>query len=334
MPDAMRVMMDEMLPADDVSRFSAVLTGKEFRGELNRLFLKEWYWGVPEEVRIRPFKAHDDRCTFEISGRTGSEWHTVIGKVHTVDRSDVFAALQAVARSGFGPGSEFAISQPLAYLSSLHVLFEEKIQGKWAMDVFMNGSLDEQIETARRSGAWLARFHTMAPRLGEIEGPGDLLPSIRYYAGQVRKLGESFAVKSDLLLEKVEAEMPASDTVELCPGHGSYIPEHVFLNGPRTVVIDIDERDLADPGRDLAWFIVSLQRLGLKKLGSIRARDAAVEAFLQTYEALRGREAMMHLPFFKAAECLHRAHRDLYKRTSPIPQWANIMLDEGLRTLP
>ena len=73
MPDAIRVMMNEMLPASDVSRFSAVLAQEEFRTELNRLFLSEWNWGTPEEVRVRPFKAHNDRCTFEISGRTGGD---------------------------------------------------------------------------------------------------------------------------------------------------------------------------------------------------------------------------------------------------------------------
>ncbi len=133
MPDVMRVMMDEMLPAGDVSRFSAVLTGEEFCTELNRLFLTEWGWGVPGEVRFRPFEAHDDRPTFEISSRTGNEWHSVIGKVHTVDRSDVFEAMQAVVWSGFGPQSEFAIPRPVAYLSKQHVLFEERFKenGQW-----------------------------------------------------------------------------------------------------------------------------------------------------------------------------------------------------------
>ena len=333
MPNALQVMMEEMLPAKDVSRFSAVLAQDEFRTELDRLF-SDWKWGIPEELKFKPFKAHDDRCTFEISGRTGTEWHSVIGKVHTIDRTDVFNALQAVEQSGFGPASEFGIARPLAYLPHLHVLFEEKIHGKWAMDTFMNGDPGEQIETARRSGLWLARFHSLAPRTGETDGPDDLLPAIRYYAAQVRKYGDQFATKSDLLLNRVEAAKPPAESLDFCAGHGSYIPEHVFLSGPRTIVIDIDEHDRADPGRDLAWFTVSLQRLGLKKLGSLRARDEPVDAFLKAYESSRGADSLKHYRFFKAAECLHRAHRDLYKRKTPIPQWANIMLDEGLSTLP
>ncbi len=333
-PEAVKVMMDEMLPAGPVSRFSALITQEEFRKELNRLFLSEWHWGIPEEVRFRPFKAHKTRCTFEVSGRTGNEWHNVIVKVHAEERSDVFSAMKAVEASGFGPDSKFAIPQPLAYSPSLHVLFEEKIEGTWALEIFMNGSLDEQLETARRCGVWLARFHSAAPSLGGRDKTRELFSATRYYAGHVREFGGTLGSKSDLLMQKVEVAMPAPNGTELCTGHGSYIPEHVFLSGPRTIIIDIDEHDLADPGRDLAWFCLSLQRLGLKKEGSIRAQDAAVEAFLQAYESVRGQDVMKNVRFFKAAECLHRANRDLYKRKIPIPQWADIMLDEGLRTLP
>ncbi len=326
-------MMEEILPAEHVSRFSAVLAQEEFHNELERLFLSEWHWGTPQEVHIQPRKAHKDRCTFEIAAKTESGWHSVIGKVYAVDRSDVLSAMQAVVQSGFGPEAEFAVPRPLAYLSSLHVLFEEKVQGRWAMEVFLNGSLDEQIASARHCGAWLARFHTVAPQLGKRDEPRELLPQISYWGERIKSFGEPFAGKCELLSRKLETLMPASSIVQYCAGHGSYIPEHVFLSEGRTIAIDIDEHDVADPGRDLAWFVVSLQRLGLKQVGSLRARDAAVDAFLREYSAARPHETLNHLPFFKAAECLHRAHRDLFKRTIPIPQWADIMLDEGLRAL-
>jgi len=326
-------MMDEMLPADAVSHFSAVLAQEEFRAELDRLFLSEWHWGTPQEVRLRPLKAHKERCTFEIRVRTENGWHSVIGKVDTIDRSDVFAAMQAIVRSGFGPKAAFAIPLPLAYLPLLHVLFEENVQGRWALEVFLNGGPDEQLETARRCGAWLAQFHTSAPRLGNRDEPGGLLPQIDYWAEQIKGSGELLSTKCELLLRKLDAAMPAEGTLEFCPGHGSYIPQHVFLSGRRTITIDLDKYDLADPGRDLAWFVVSLQRLGLRQSGSLRARDMAVDAFLQAYASDRPVEALKHLAFFKAAECLHRAHRDLYKRTTPIPSWACIMLEEGLRAL-
>ncbi len=333
MPEGVRTMMEEILPPEDVSRFSAVLAQEEFHIELERLFRSEWLLGTPQEVHIQPRKAHKDRCTFEIAVKTESTWHRVIGKVYAVDRSDVLSAMQAVVQSGFGPDAEFAIPRPLAYLSSFHVLFEEKVQGTWAMEVFLKRDGDEQIATARRCGAWLGRFHNIAPRLGNVAEPRGLVPQLSYWTDQIKNSGEPFVHKGESLLQKLEAAMPATGTAAVCAGHGSYMPEHVFLAGRRTIAIDLDEHDVADPGRDLAWFVVSLQRLGLKHLGSLHAHDTAVDAFLQTYAAGRPRDALKYLPFFKAAECLHRANRDLYKRTIPIPQWADIMLDEGLRAL-
>jgi len=36
------------------------------------------------------------------------------------------------------------------------------------------------------------------------------------------------------------------------------------------------------------------------------------------------------LAFYKAAEYLHRARHDLYKRIPPVPEWAEKMLDQAL----
>jgi hypothetical protein len=332
-PKALQVMKEEMLPAQHISRFSAILAQESFRTELNRVFRSEWGGDGPDEVGLRPLKAHKDRCTFEITGRTGKELRSLIGKVHDVDRSDIFATMQTIVKSGFGQESEFAIPRPLAYLSPLHILFEEKVDGKWAMEVFLDGQLDEQIETARRCGTWLARFHSKGPRLGSLEQPLDSLPHIRRWSDLIKQFGDSFAAKSELLTQRLDAKAPLPSDSESSPGHGSYIPENVLLTESRTIVIDLDKCDVADPSRDLASFIISVRRLGLKQKGSIRVHDAAVEAFLDAYKTLRGDAVMRHLPFFVATECLHRAHRDLYKRTSSMPQWANVMLDEGLDTL-
>src|SRR3989454_11390124 len=107
--------------------------------------------------------------------------------------------------------------------------------------------------------------------------------------------------------------MPTPGSFEPCAGHGSYMPEHVIMCGRRTVVIDLDEYDVAAPARDLAWFIVSLERLGLKKRGSLRAHDPSVDAFLDAYRASGPRDASKYIAFYKAAECLHRPGRALLK---------------------
>jgi len=98
-------------------------------------------------------------------------------------------------------------------------------------------------------------------------------------------------------------------------------------------VIDLDEHDVADPGRDVAWFVVSLQRLALVHRGAFHALDGPGRHFLESYLSAGSGGATAHYPFYRALECLHRARRDLWKRVPPVREWAEIMLDEGLRAL-
>src|SRR5207247_362449 len=226
-----------------VSPFAAVLDQGEFRSELGRLCVSEWHWGAPQAVRIQPLKWHRERCTCEITVKTETGCHGVIGKVYEVDQAGVFRTRETVWQAGFGPEAEFSIPQPLAYLPSVRVLLEEKVQGPSAKETLLSGIPHERRAAGQRCGQWLARFHT------------------------------------------------------------------------------------ADPGRDVAWFVVSLQRLALVHLGSFHALDGPAQHFQESYLSAGNGGVPPHYPFYRALECLHRARRDLYKRVPPVPEWAEIMLD-------
>jgi len=315
------------------SRWRTVLDKKEFREELDRVCRAEWISGLGQAVRFHLIKEHRNRCTFEIVVETPSGWRSLIAKVHAVDRSDVFEAMGRVVSAGFGPESEFAISRPLAYLSSLNVLLEEKVQGTTAMELFLKTGVAEQRTTAYRCGAWLARFHTIAPRVGKITEPLEQLRRLRNLADDIKRFEEPFSKKCESLLRKLEGAVPEAGTFEFLAGHGSYIPAHVLLSGERTVTINLDDHDVADPGRDLASFVASLQRLGLKHIGSIGAYDRPVEEFLEAYAAHGPQDALSHLAFYKAADLMDRARRDLCKWNPPFRARAEASLDEGLRML-
>src|SRR5438552_6286433 len=150
------------------------------------------------------------------------------------------------------------------------------------------------------------------PQEGHLKDPGELLVSVRYWAGALQEGGGPVASKAELLLRKLEAAVPAAlGGFEPRAGHGSYMPEHVMLSGSRMVGIDLDEHDLVDAARDLAWIIVSLERLGLKKQGSLGLHERAIEEFLRAYVTAGPTKALSHLSFSKAAACLHPAHRHL-----------------------
>src|SRR6266702_8275685 len=145
-----------------IAGFTAVFAGDAFRAELTRRV------SACQRSRTRLLKWHWRRCTFEIAIETGRGDRQLIGKVHEEDRSEVFHAMAALGRAGFGPDDEFSIAQPLAYLPALHVLLEEHVPGRPASDAFADGAPRDRATVAECCGRWLARLHSAGPRVGPV----------------------------------------------------------------------------------------------------------------------------------------------------------------------
>jgi len=303
---------------------TAALTQDECRHEIERLSVLEWQWGVPEETRIDLLRAHHNRSTFEIAVRTAGTWHRLIGKVYTENRADVFHVMRAVAGAGFGRDAEFSIPQPFAYLPALGVRLEERVDGPSVNDVIRAGGPADWTAAAERCGEWLGRFHRAAPK---PEHGHDLAAKLAHNREATTRM-PSLRHKAEALLARLEDAVPRAASVPRCAGHGSFIPDHVILSGRRTVVIDLDDYDAADPSRDVAWFLVSLQRRVICVAGSPNAFDDSAAAFLHAYEASGPLAALANLPLYRALMYLSRARRDLYKGKSEL---AERMLDQAMR---
>ncbi len=327
-PDVVRGDM-----ADAIALFAAVIDQDEFREALERVCLARWRCRPLSEPRISPLRSHHRRCTFEIEVSTERGWQHVIAKAYAQDRSDVFRYMEVLAHEGFGPETDWSIPQPFEHLSSLRVRLEERVPGPSVKDIITTGRTDEWTTAAERCGHWLGRFHSTAPRSGNAaDVPGELSRA-RQASARMTEAREPFAGKAQALVERLDAAAPAAGVGVHCAGHGSYMPDHVILSDRRTAVIDLDEYDVADPARDVAWFLVSLQRRAIQLLGARSALDAAAAAFVQAYVATGPKDALRHLPFYQALECMHRARRDLYKQSVPLPERTEFMVDGGLRAL-
>src|SRR5919108_2102484 len=314
---------------DNSSPLGSPLRQREFRAEVDRRCREEWHLGALRTLYARMLRVHKNRCTFDIEMETENGPHFVIGKVHDVERSDIHSAMHEIIESSFCDDASFTIARPLAYLPSLHVLLEEKVRGLIGKDVFLKGNADEQLAVAERCGAWLARFHKLAPRLGDFVPPQEQLTSHQKWNDAIAQSGEPLTAKCEQLLQRLKIMAPSATELAPRAGHGSYMPDHVFVDGSRTIVIDFDEHDAADPARDVSTFIVALRRLGLKKLESIDVFDPAIDTFLRAYSADAPKGAMEHLSFYKAALFLHKAQRDLFKWSPPFRDRAEIMIREG-----
>jgi hypothetical protein len=307
---------------------------------LRGVSLGPWNGGAVEEVRVLRVLNHHarKRCALEIGLRTQSGRHFLIGKVYRNDRLDVFQAMKGIQHAGFGPQDEFSIPQPLAYLPSLRLLLQEKVEGPVAKEVFKTGDERIRAAAAERCALWLARFHALAPKAGPVARPNDYLTSktMRRYSLKIAKLVGRHAKKAAELLQRLKDASESLSAVEMRAGHASYTPRQIILAEGRAVTFDWDGYDVADPARDVARFLAALRRLAVGWLGSVRAMDGTVEVFLNTYLAAGPPEAKKNLRFFAAATYLNLAKHTLC-RPGPHKQEkhniAEAVLDEGLRVL-
>jgi len=152
-------------------------------------------------------------------------------------------------------------------------------------------------------------------------------------ARKITKLNGPFADKAARLLHRLEEASLSLRPVELRAGHGSYSASHVILAQGRTVAIDWDFHEVADPACDVARFLAALRRRALIRLGSVRLLDGAAEAFLRAYLAMGPSEVEENLRFFEAATYLNLAIRHLSDSVPNSQENTETMLDEGLRVL-
>jgi aminoglycoside phosphotransferase (APT) family kinase protein len=324
-----------------IATLSEVLDPTALAEHLRVISHGPWSGVAVEEVRVVGVLKHHvgKRCTFEIGLRTEKGWHSLVGKVYRKDRAaDVFQAMEGIRRAGFGPRDQFSIPQPFAYLPSLRLLVQEKVEGPLANEIFKTGDEQSRAAAAERCALWLARFHAAAPMTAAVSYPHEYLQSkpMQRSAHKIAGLTGTFAAKGARLLQRLEEAVESLSPVEMRAGHGSYNAAQVILAPGRTVVFDWDWYDVADPARDVGRFLYALRRWALDQLGSIRALDAAAEVFLRTYLAVGSPDVEKNLHFFEASTCLNLAMRHLF---DPGPSWeekqakAEAMLDEGVRVL-
>jgi hypothetical protein len=290
-----------------------------------------------KEVQVRRMlKYHTDRrCTFEIALRTEDGWQVLIAKIYRKDRLDLFEAMKGIQQAGFGPQDEFSIARPFAYVSTLHCVVLEKVEGERGDEILKDGDERSRVAMAERCALWLARFHVRGPKAGSASDAREHLNShsMQRCSREIAKPGGILAEKAARLLRRLEDASTALRTVELCPSHGSFSAAQVILAQGRTVAFDWDKYCVADPAHDVGRFLTAVRRLALLQLGSIRALDTAAEVFRKTYLAAGHPGAERNLRFFEATGCFKWAKHIVCHQ---VPQWrenAETMLDEALGVL-
>jgi aminoglycoside phosphotransferase (APT) family kinase protein len=287
-------------------------------------------WGSLCDVQIEVLRHHPaSRCAVDIKLQTTTGWHELIGKVYAKDRSHVYRAMKQFGQSGFGTYDEFSIPHAVAFLPKLNLLLQERVYGRLVTEIFEQRDEREWAITARKCARWLANFHTQAPRLGPVFViTNELLDD---WSGRLTKRAEQLTHKASLLCKLLKTAAP-KDRGSMCTCHGDYRHRQLILTKTRTIAFDWDSYCVANPTRDVATFILKLEKLALTAHGSRRVLDVAIDVFRETYTGASSFEVQNHLKFFKAVHCLKHAKRHLKPFSEKVHK-AEALLDDGLRIL-
>lgn len=252
---------------------------------------------------------YDGRARNTATGeRTSRSFYIKVYRDDTGERT--FRALQEL-RSIHETEKSLTASTPVVYLSGLRALVLEKAPGISLEDVLLGGR--GTVETMRKIARDLAAFnqsdivperrHTLADQISSLERSGRLLKCACPHLSP--EIDTIIAAVADGLVE-----------VQPRPTHRDLKTDHIFLDGNRTVLIDLDSFAAADPVLDPALLLARLAAMpDLLPVPEDRAR-AAARAFVNEYfanvpESWRGK-----LHFHYAGALLEVAH-GFFRRQEP-----------------
>src|SRR5207248_3743517 len=123
-------------------------------------------------------------------------------------------------------------------------------------------------------------FQTLAPQQGKVMTVRKLLRRSESRLRQIVDANVPFASRAEELFQRLLVVSSMLEGNNWCAGHGDYSHYQVLFSGKRTVTFNWDGYDTADPCRDAARFVVSLERLPLRELSSVRHLDVATQPIL------------------------------------------------------
>jgi len=215
---------------------SGILDPVELLNQIRQLPPSEWPHGVPQEVQAKMLKPHPPKAwILEIDIRTDTGLHSLIGKVYATDRPDIYQITEKLRQAGLGPGADFAVPQPVAYVAPLRLLLQERVEGTPGKKVFKYSNDSERGLAAERCARWLARFHAVAAPAGPVADAQKYLDDAERKCRLISAADRSFASRCEHLLERLRAAAPSPGAIPMCAGHGDFCELQAIFAGGRTV---------------------------------------------------------------------------------------------------
>jgi hypothetical protein len=234
-----------------------------------------------EPIRYKP----GSRCVirYRLAGRAPEQVVGVVGKLYR-DPEDV----RKVGRALSGLYDEqvsdrrFAcalVPRPLGVLASAGVVLGEEVRvGQAAF-----------AETVRHAAVAAARLHTSAVRIDAALPSSETDEATRLHERAEVLAAHHPARSDDVLAVAAQLESRLRDAVPDAyrPSHGSFKPSQLLVTADRGLVLtDLDQFGLADPARDVGYFLAYLRPSALwyGRASARRSFESTAAEFVGTYE--------------------------------------------------
>lgn len=210
--------------------------------------------------------------------------------------------LEHLWRQGFAAGSALNVPEAPGFIEEANLLLIRRAEGTPLNELAVSGSLENALVGARAAARWLAKFHsTEIPGLA-AEPPVERIEILNLASALAKAAAECPAYPSLLIgmLHDLESVAPKSlSSYPIAPLHGQFRPAHVFTEGSRATVIDLEKICLSDPAKDVARFVHALKKTCFEQ-GCYRERaELLAQEFIAEYRAL-GPSNLENLAYFRA----------------------------------
>jgi hypothetical protein len=290
--------------------------------ELESLFLARLgpgHWRI-EAWDVEPVRHRDQGAVLRYTGKVrnaatgGSRERRFYAKVYRHEKGEqTYQALRALWSQASANGEGFSVVRPLAYLSDLRALILEEAPGT---------PLNEILRRERDATAALRRVARALAAFNQGHAPATTQPHL--LADEVavlekarRVLGRACPHLRVEVESIIEGVLGGLQEVPPAPTHRDLSPDHIFVDGERTIFIDLDSLAKADPVLDPAHLLSRLAMPALFPIPPERTRTTARE-FAEEYFAHVPSTWQERLPFHYAGALL-KASEGFFRRQ--VPDW-------------
>jgi streptomycin 6-kinase len=242
-----------------------------------------------------------DRITVRYTFGSGA---VIYGKVY-FDRCLGRATHTSLAHlwdEGFAAGFGLEIPEPLGFIEEASLLLMRCAEGTPLKELAASGALEQALTSTRVAARWLVKYHATGIVGLPVQSPCETVEILKIADALAKAVAENQGHSRLLIsmLHDLHAIAPRSSSPSrLVPLHGQFRPAHVFTDGNRATVIDIEKICLSDPAKDVARFVHALKKTCFEEDGNVQRADELADEFVAEYRK-HAPANLENLPYFRA----------------------------------